>query len=149
MRASENCLGLIRQFEGFSAKPYKCPADVWTIGYGSTRYADGRAVTSSDPNITEQSAGALVLATLGAYESAVNDSVNVPLSQNEFDALVDFAYNVGAGNLRTSTLLKKLNSGDRAGAADEFLKWNKGGGKVLPGLVRRREAERKLFLGVV
>lgn len=146
MRASENCLGLIRQFEGFSAKPYKCPADVWTIGYGSTRYADGRAVASSDPNITEQAAGALVLATLGAYESAVNDSVKVQLSQNEFDALVDFAYNVGAGNLRSSTLLKKLNAGDRAGSADEFLKWNKGGGKVLPGLVRRREAERKLFL---
>lgn len=149
MRASENCLGLIRKFEGFSAKPYKCPADVWTIGYGSTRYADGRSVAASDPNITEQAAGALVLATLGAYESAVNDSVKVPLSQNEFDALVDFAYNVGAGNLRTSTLLKKLNAGDRAGAADEFLKWNKGGGKVLPGLVRRREAERKLFLGAV
>jgi len=149
MRASENCLSLIRQFEGFSAKPYKCPADVWTIGYGSTRYADGRAVAASDPNITEQAAGALVLATLGAYEGAVNDSVKVPLSQNEFDALVDFAYNVGVGNLRSSTLLKKLNAADRAGAADEFLKWNKGGGKVLPGLVRRREAERKLFLGAV
>jgi lysozyme len=147
MKASEKCLELIRRFEGFSAKPYKCPAGVWTIGYGSTRYADGRAVSGSDKHVTPAEADALMIATLGAYEQAVHDCITVDLAQHEFDALVDFAYNAGAGSLRSSTLARKLNSGDRAGAAAEFGRWVNGGGKVLPGLVKRRAAERALFLG--
>lgn len=146
MRASENCLAIIKEFEGFKARPYRCPAGVWTIGYGSTWYPDGRAVGQFDDAITEDEAGALVLATLGQYERAVSEAVTVPLEQHEFDALVDFTYNCGVGNFRGSTLLRKLNAGDREGAAAEFGKWVRGGGKVLPGLVRRRKAEADLFL---
>lgn len=147
MRASANCLAIIKEFEGFRARPYRCPAGIWTIGYGSTWYPDGRSVGQFDDAITEDEAGALVLATLGQYERAVAEGVTVPLEQHEFDALVDFAYNCGVGNFRGSTLLRKLNAGDRAGAAAEFGKWTRGGGKVLPGLVRRRKAEADLFLG--
>lgn len=147
MKASADCLRLIREFEGFRAKPYLCPAGVPTIGLGSTRYEDGRPVTLKDAPIDEARAAAIVMATLAKeYEPAVARYVQVPLNQRQFDALVDFAYNAGAQNLRTSTLLKKLNAGDYAGAGAEFGKWVMAGGKALPGLVRRREAERKLFL---
>lgn len=146
MKASQACFDMIRRFEGFSSFPYRCPAGVPTIGYGSTSYTDGRSVSMTDQQITEKQAAALLLATLTQYEAAVNGNVTVPLSQSQFDALVDFAYNAGAKNLITSTLLKKLNSGDYAGAADQFGKWVFANGKVLAGLVKRREAERKLFL---
>lgn len=147
MNVTANCLAIIREFEGFYSKPYLCPAGVPTIGYGSTRYEDGRPVTLNDPPIDKERADAIMLATLAReYEPAVNRYVQVPLTQNQFDALVDFAYNAGAQNLRNSTLLKKLNAGDYAGAAKEFGKWVYGGGKVLPGLVRRATARQKLFL---
>lgn len=146
MKASQNCISLIKEFEGFSSLPYRCPAGIWTIGYGSTRYANGTPVSSSDCSITEDEASAIVCNTLKEYEGAVNRYVTITLSQNQFDALVDFSYNAGAQNLRTSTLLKKLNAGDYQGAAEEFGKWVNGGGKRLPGLVKRRAAERELFL---
>lgn len=145
MKASVNCIKLIKEFEGFRAKPYLCPAGVPTIGYGSTRYEDGTQVMLTDPEITENEAMGVMYATLGEYEDAVNRYVQVELNQNQFDALVDFAYNAGAQNLRKSTLLKYLNLGNYAVAAQEFEKWVYGGGKKLPGLVKRREAERKLF----
>lgn len=145
MKASTNCLELIKSSEGFSAKPYLCPAGIPTIGYGSTRYANGFAVSLKDAPISEQAAGDIMLATLQAYEDAVERYVQVPLNQNQFDALVDFAYNAGAQNLRTSTLAKKLNAGDYKGAAAEFPRWNMGGGKILTGLVTRRARERALF----
>jgi lysozyme len=145
MKVSDNCLKIIREFEGFRAKPYLCPAKVPTIGYGSTRYADGTPVKLTDPPITEAKADEIMRATLGQFEDAVNRYVTVPINQNQFDALVDFAYNAGAQNLRTSTLLKKLNNSDYAGAAAQFDAWVYGGGEKLPGLVRRRAAERKLF----
>lgn len=146
MKVSINCIVLIKHFEGFSASPYKCPAGVPTIGYGSTRDTDGKAITMNHSPVTEQQATSLMLATLTTYEDAVNRYVTVPLTQNQFDALVDFAYNCGAQNLRTSTLLKKLNAGDYDGAAEQFLVWFYGGGKKLNGLVKRRMAERSLFL---
>jgi lysozyme len=147
MNPSSKCLDIIRKFEGFAQKPYLCPAGVPTIGYGSTRYADGRAVALGDPEITREQADAIMLATLASeYAPAVWRYAAVSLNQNEFDALVDFAYNAGTQALRTSTLLRKLNAGDRAGAADEFGRWVNANGKVLPGLVRRRECERSLFL---
>lgn len=146
MKASQKCIELIKRFEGFSAKPYICPAGVPTIGYGSTRDTDGKPITMQHPPITEVQAKALLMATLTTYENAVNRYVKVPLNQNQFDALVDFAYNAGAKNLLTSTLLKKLNAGDYAGASREFSKWVYGGGKKLNGLVKRREAERQLFI---
>jgi GH24 family phage-related lysozyme (muramidase) len=145
MKASEKCLELIRRFEGFRSKAYRCPAGVWTIGYGSTRYADGTHVNQSDPPITEAQADDIMRATLGEYERAVDRYVSVFVNQNEFDALVDFAYNAGAKNLLSSTLLKKLNAGDRKGAAKEFERWVYADGQILGGLVRRRMAERVLF----
>jgi lysozyme len=147
MKASADCLRLIKDFEGFRAKPYLCPAGIPTIGYGSTRYEDGRAVTLKDTPIDEARAGQIVLSTLAKeYEPAVARYVQVQLTQGQYDALVDFAYNAGAQNLRTSTLLRKLNAGDVQGAAKEFDRWVNGGGRVLPGLVRRRKAEQELFL---
>jgi lysozyme len=145
VKASVNVVKLIKLSEGFKAKPYLCPAGVPTIGYGSTRYPDGRVVTLQDAAISEETASAMVLATLSEYENAVNRYVTVPLNQNQYDSLVDFAYNAGATNLRTSTLLKKLNLGDYIGAALEFGKWIYGGGKRLAGLVTRRAAEKNLF----
>lgn len=146
MKTGQAGIDLIKRFEGFSGKPYRCPADIPTIGYGSTRYADGREVSMSDPPITEAQAVQLLADTLGRYEKGVTGLVTVPLTQSQFDALVSFAYNLGVGNLGNSTLLKKLNNRDYAGAANEFSRWVRGGGKILPGLVARREAERKLFL---
>lgn len=146
MRASDNCLALIKKFEGFSAKPYLCPAGVPTIGYGSTRDTDGKPISMTHPVITEVQAKALMLATLVTYEDAVNRYVKVPLTQNQFDALVDFAYNAGTKALLTSRLLVKLNAGKYVEASQEFPKWVYAGGKKLPGLVRRREAEKELFL---
>ena len=147
MKASNNLVKLIRLMEGFSARPYFCPAGVPTIGYGSTRYPDGTKVTIKDPPIDDEEAGKILLENLKEYEDAVNRYVLVPLKQYQFDALVDFAYNCGAQNLRTSMLLRLVNKRDFAGAAMEFEKWVYGNGKKLPGLARRREAERKLFKG--
>lgn len=145
MNASESCIRLIKDCEGFRPKPYLCPAGVPTIGYGSTRYADGRPVKLTDPPITGQEAQAIMITTLKEYEAAVTRYVTVPLNQNQFDALVDFAYNAGAQNLRTSTLLKLLNQGKYKEAADQFGKWVYGGGEKLAGLVMRRDMEKKLF----
>lgn len=145
MKASQSCIDLIHVFEGFRPAPYKCPAGVPTIGYGSTRYADGTHVNMTDPPITQAKADEIMRATLVQYEDAVNRYVTVAISQNEFDALVDFAYNAGAKNLLKSTLLRKLNEGDHDGAEQEFDRWVYCDGKVLPGLVRRRFAEKALF----
>ncbi len=146
MKTSNKGKAIIKQYEGFRAKPYLCPANVPTIGYGATYYLDSRKVKLSDPAISEPEADKLLDKMLLKYEQAVERYAQVPLTQNQFDALVSFCYNVGAENLRTSTLLKKLNASDYAGAGEQFLKWNRGGGKVLQGLINRRNAERKLFL---
>lgn len=143
---SAKCVELIKSFEGFRSKPYLCPAGIPTIGYGSTRDINGAPITLKHPAITEQEAMNLLRISLASYEAAVRRYVKVPLTQNQFDALVDFAYNAGAKNLQTSTLLKKLNAGDYAGAAQQFGKWVYADGIILPGLVKRREAERLLFL---
>jgi len=146
MKASDDCLELIRRSEGFEAKPYRCPAGVPTIGYGSTRYTDGTPVTMQDKPITKDQADAILQVTLIEYEHAVNRYVTVPLSQSQFDALVDFAYNAGAKNLLTSTLLRMLNAGNYVGAANQFGRWVYGSGRPLPGLVKRRAFERALFV---
>lgn len=137
-------IDLIKSFEGLKLNAYICPAGIPTIGYGTTR-VNGQTVQMGSI-ITESQAVGYLKADLQQFESAVNGAVKVPVTQNQFDALVSFTYNLGAGNLRSSTLLKKLNAGDYAGAADEFPKWNKAGGKELAGLTRRRNAERDLFL---
>lgn len=140
MKTGDRGLALIKHFEGLQTHAYLCPAGVWTIGYGHTR-----GVRSGEV-ITSEQADALLSDDLSASERAVERSVTVPLSQQQFDALVSFTFNFGEGNLHDSTLLKKLNAGDSAGAADEFLRWVNADGKKLPGLVERRNAERQLFL---
>ena len=147
LTASGACFALIRRFEGFRAAPYRCPAGVPTIGCGSTRYADGRPVALTDPPITEAVAVEIMQAAVREYEAAVNRYARVDLQQHEFDALVSFAYNAGAQNLRTSTLLRKLNAGDRIAAAAEFDRWVNCGGQRVPGLIKRRAAERAMFKG--
>jgi lysozyme len=145
MIASQKCIDLIKQFEGYSSKPYLCPAQVWTIGYGSTRYEDGRVVTAKDPHIDEAKAISIMKVTLKEYENAVNRYVKVKLNQNQFDALVSFAYNMGNKALLNSTLLKRINENNFMAANNEFRKWVFANGIKLQGLVRRREAERILF----
>lgn len=133
-------LELVKQFEGLRLSAYICPAGVPTIGYGSTK-----GVKMGDC-ITKAEAEALLIQDLERFEKAVNKAVKVPLTANQFSALVCFAFNVGIGAFQDSTLLRVLNQSDYAAAANELLRWNKGGGKVLPGLTRRRQAERALFL---
>ncbi len=145
MNTSSNGTSLIKEFEGFMASAYLCPADVWTIGIGTTVYPNGTKVKKGD-KCTQEQAMEYLQHDLRSFEKTVNDSVKAPLTQNQFDALVSLAYNIGSTAFKNSTLLKKLNAKDYLGAADQFLVWNKGGGKVLKGLVRRREVERALFL---
>ena len=146
MKTSDKGKAIIKQYEGFRAKPYLCPAGVPTIGYGATYYTDGRKVTLRDAPISEADADKLLDKMLGKYEDAVNRYVQVPITQDQFDALVSFCYNLGPEALRKSTLLKKLNNKDYNGAADAFLNWVYASGKKLQGLVNRRTDERKLFL---
>lgn len=143
-RTSRRGQELLHHFEGLRLEAYLCPANVWTIGYGTT-VSDGTPVQKGD-RVTKAEAERLFREDLQRFEKSVLALVNVPLTQGQFDALVSFTYNVGVGALRTSTLLRVLNQGRYQEAADQLLRWNKGGGKVLPGLTRRREAERKLFL---
>ena len=143
MRLSDQGLQLIQQFEGFRSAVYLDPKGLQTIGYGH-KLQPGE----SFPNgVTEAQATDLLLADVSTAEGAVNRLVTVPLNQGQFDALVDFTFNLGAGNLQSSTLLKLLNQSNIQGAADEFLKWNHAGTQVLPALTARRQAERNLFLG--
>lgn len=140
MKASKNGINLIKQFEGCKLTSYKCPAGIWTIGYGHTKGV------KQGQKITQVKALNYLKEDLASFEKGVKTSVKVPINQNQFDALVSFTYNVGLGAFKTSTLLKKLNKKDYSGASKEFARWNKASGKVLNGLVKRREAERKLFV---
>ena len=145
MQTSEKGIALIKQFEGCKLTAYQDSVGVWTIGYGWTKPVDGKPIRAG-MTIKQETAERLLKTGLVSYESDVSRLVKVGLTQGQFDALVSFTYKLGARALSTSTLLRKLNAGDYAGAADEFLRWNKAGGKVLNGLARRREAERALFL---
>lgn len=148
MQTSDKGIALIKGFEGCRLTAYPDPGTggaPWTIGYGWTYPVDGKPIKPG-MKIDQATADRLLKTGLVSYENDVLKLVKVKLTQNQFDALVSFAYNVGSRALSTSTLLKKLNAGDIKGAADEFLRWNKAGGKVLNGLTRRREAERALFL---
>jgi lysozyme len=152
MQLSENGFKIIKNFEGLRLTAYRDVAGVWTIGYGSTRYHDGRRVKPGDSLASEAQADALFHNTLGQYEDAVNQSVKVPLTQNQFDTLVSFAYNEGTGALRESTLLAKLNEKNYKEAAAHFLAWDKitdpktGKKIVCDTLAQRRREESRLFL---
>ena len=141
----EAAIALVKRWEGFRAKPYLCPAGVPTIGYGATFYLTGRAVTLQDPPIGEAEATILLRKMLAKFAGDVRAVVKVPLTPNELGALTSLAFNIGVGAFGKSTLLRKLNAGDRAGAAEQFGVWKMGGGKVLPGLVSRRAEEAALF----
>lgn len=139
---SNNGLALTKRFEGCRLTAYKDSVGVLTIGYGST----GAHVTTGMA-LTQAQADTLLLRDIARFETGVNKLVTFShLTQNQFDALVDFAFNLGLGNLASSTLLKCVNAGNLSQAADEFLRWDKAGGKVFAGLTRRRQAERSLFL---
>ncbi len=142
MKTSQKGIDLIKRFEGFSPTAYLCPAGVWTIGYGHT--AGVRAGDSVDEDTAED----FLREDLADAEGAVGKYVKVPLKQWQFDALVSFAFNLGAGNLYSSTLLKKVNRNpDDPAIRQEFEKWVYAGGRVLPGLVERRKAEADMYFG--
>jgi lysozyme len=145
--ALDRAEGLGEQFEGFSATPYRCPAGVWTIGFGSTRDSASNPVCASSAPITRDEAKVLAERDLRGALCEVQRDVHVPLTPMEEGALLDLIYNIGCGTFRNSTLLRKLNAGDFEGCSNEFSRWNMGGGKVLAGLVRRRGVERALFAG--
>lgn len=140
MRTGNKGIELIKHFEGCELEAYKCPAGVWTIGYGHIKGV------KEGMKITEMQAEEMLKSELHEYEGYINDYVTVPLNQNQFDAMVSWVYNLGGGNLRASTLLKVLNAGDYDGVPAQMLRWNKAGGKVLEGLTRRRQAEADLFV---
>ncbi|MGL4759262.1 MAG: lysozyme [Patescibacteria group bacterium] len=143
MKISQTGINLIEKFEGCKLETYKCSANVNTIGYGTTK----NIVLGM--KISLQQAEELLKKDLIYFENAVNKNVKIKLNQNQFDALVSFTYNLGEGNLKSSTLLKLINSNKILEASKEFVRWNKANGKVLTGLTRRREAERELFIKLV
>jgi GH24 family phage-related lysozyme (muramidase) len=133
-------LALIKAYEGFRSAPYQDSAGVWTIGFGSTK-----GVTKDTPPISMYDGELLLDRDLKDAEQAVENLIKVPLTDNQFAALVSLVYNCGQAPL-LKTLGTKLNKGDYLGAAHEFSRWNRAGGIILKGLTRRREDERKLFL---
>lgn len=140
MKINNKGLELIKKYEGCRLLAYKCPAGVWTIGYGHTQdVKSGMAITKAD-------AERLLLQDIKRFEEGVEALVKVPLTSNQFSALVSFAFNCGLAALRSSTLLKKLNIGDLNGAAREILRWDKVNKKPVEGLTKRRKEEQKLFL---
>ena len=141
MKTSQYGIDLIKHFEGCELKAYKCPAGVWTIGYGHTK-----GVEPGD-EWSEDHANHMLEIELEEYEGYVNKYVTAPLGQNQFDALVSWTYNLGGGNLSASTMLKVLNAGEYDEVPNRMLRWNKAGGKVLEGLTRRRQAEADMFCG--
>ena len=147
MKMSGGGLNLLKDFEGLRLKAYLDPVGIWTVGYGHTSAA-GAPVVTSDLAITKSEAVEILKRDLTQYEDGVRKLVKVELTQGQFDALVDFAYNAGVGALAKSTLLKRVNAGKFNEVPAEFMKWTKGGGRELPGLVRRRRAEAKLWRGL-
>ena len=141
MNISQEGLSLIKKFEGCELEAYKCAAGVWTIGYGSTK-----GVKEGD-TVSQEEADKLLLHEMEEYEGYINDMVNVDLEQNQFDAMVSWVFNLGPANLKASTLLKVLNAKEDDDLPAQIKRWNKAGGKVLQGLIRRREAEALLFEG--
>jgi lysozyme len=145
-QASAKGINLIKKYEGLSLKPYKCPAGLATIGYGATYYPNGIKVKLTDKPISEYEASTMLSNMLRHYEQGVDSYTRDDITQGQFDALVSFAYNCGLGNLKSSTLLKKVNANPNdPSIRQEFLKWNKGGGKALAGLTKRRTEEANLY----
>lgn len=144
MRISENGIEFIRQLEGEKLTAYPDIVGIWTIGVGHTGFVDGKPVARGMA-ITKEKSKELLTADLKRFESAVNDAVKVTLTQNQFDALVSLAFNIGDGAFARSTLVNKLNAGDKKGAAEQFLVWKNAGGRVSQGLLNRRQKEKAMF----
>ncbi|HIF6625663.1 TPA: lysozyme [Serratia marcescens] len=145
MKISDDGMALIKRFEGLRLQAYQDSVGVWTIGYGWTQPVAGRKV-GAGMAIDAATAERLLICGVAQFEQGVERLVTAPITQGQFDALVSFAYNLGLRALENSTLLRRLNAGDRQGAADQFGRWVNAGGVRLDGLVARRAAERALFL---
>ena len=146
MKISENGIKLIKYFEGFCPKPYKCPAGIPTIGYGATFYLDGTRVQMTDKSITEVDATVLLQKMVVQFEDQVNSFLTADLNQNQYDALISLAYNIGWNALKKSSLIRLINQNPNAdGIENAWMKWVHGGGRKLPGLVIRRKAEIALY----
>ena len=166
MKTSQNGIDLMHRFEGCRNKPYLCPATIWTVGYGEVLYQDQirlpvmrkegytgmirseYPLRQEDNRVwSKEEINKLFERSIGTFERGVLRLVPGSVSrQGLFDALVSFAFNAGLGNLQRSTIRMKANRGEWEEAAEAFMQWTKGGGKELPGLVRRRKAEKELFL---
>lgn len=146
MKVNKDGLYLIAEFEGLSLKPYMCPAKKATIGYGNTYYKDGTKVTMLDKPITKEDAIKLLEIIVDSFAKQVSKLVTSPLNQNQINAVVSFAYNVGVGNLKNSTLLKLINKDhNQLAISNEFLKWINVGGEKSKGLERRRIKESQIY----
>jgi lysozyme len=142
MKTSPDGLTLIKRFEGFSATPYRCPAGLWTIGYGHVVLPDEMLVLTS---VDEEQAVLLLARDASFSERAVAKLISWPINQAQFDALVSFTFNLGAGALQRSTLRRVINRGEESGVAEQWLRFIWGAGRKLPGLMRRRRAELALY----
>jgi len=156
MKVSQKCIEQIKKDEGVRNKPYQCPALLWTVGVGhvidpnhaKVPVADRKALpipAGWDRILTSIEIDEILRTDLNRFEQGVLRLIKVPLTQGQFDALVSFSFNVGLGNLQNSTLRMKVNRSEYDAAAEQFLVWTKAGGKVLPGLVKRRTHEKEMF----
>ena len=146
MQLSTNGFNLLAELEGVVLNPYKDSVGIPTIGIGSTYYEDGTKVTMKDKAITKERAIQLAKNVVKSFEARVNKSILLPMTQNQFDAMVLLCYNIGESGFARSSVVRNFNAGDLQKAADSFLLWNKAGGKVSKGLTNRRQKERNLFL---
>ena len=148
MKISPRGLELIKDFEGFSSTSYLDVVNIPTIGWGNTFYEDGTKVKLGDQISKTDALKLLEVVANRDFADKIFPSIKVKVTQSQFDAMVSLAYNIGAGAFLKSTLLKKVNANDFAGAGEEFLRWNKANGKEVLGLTRRREREKQLFLSL-
>ena len=146
MNVNAATLALIKEFEGLRLEAYKDPVGIWTIGYGTTAAAGLGITPKAGVKITEAQAEGYLLAALDKFAAGIRPAITAPINENEWGAFLSLAYNIGPGAFKKSSALRKFNAGDKAGAANAILLWNKAGGKVLAGLTRRRAAEKTLFL---
>lgn len=149
MFINQATVDLIKEFEGFSADAYKDSAGVWTIGYGTTARAGVGIEPKAGMRISKAEAEEYLRLGIEKFAEHISTAIKRPINENEFGAFVSLAYNIGPTAFINSSALRLFNSGDKAGAAKKILLWNKAGGQVLKGLIRRREAERALFLAPV
>ena len=146
MKLSDNGFRLLGELEGIVLRPYKDSVGIPTIGIGSTYYEDGTKVKMTDKAITKERAIQLAKNVVKSFEQQVNKSILLPMTQNQFDAMVLLCYNIGKSGFARSSVVRHFNEGNLQGAADSFLLWNKAGGKAVKGLTNRRKKERELFL---